>query len=424
AREARRAEAAPVPHRRHALARQSPQITRRLASGTRTTLDFRLNAALAADAARALAHMRPAESLAILIVDARTRAIRAAYVGEWAAPQRAGFLDLSRAIRSPGSALKPFLYGLAFADGLATPASLFRDLPGSFGSYGPDDFTHHFMGVVTAATALRRSLNLPAVRLMRAYGPARFAAHLAAAGAPLALPRGAGPSLPLALGGAGIDMRRLVALYTALATDGTVEPLHLIAGKRGARHALLSPAIADEVAGVLTWPLPEGGPAGIAWKTGTSAGNRDDWAIGFDRQTVVAVWVGRPDGGALPGAAAIDRAVPILTQVFGLIRIHPRPQSVGAHTLSLAPAPRRARLQLASPPPGAAIADLGPIEIRAVGGDRPLTFLIDGKPIASIPALRAAQFQPEGPGFYRLRIIDASGHSIRARLHVVATARG
>lgn len=446
--QAARAAAMPVPRHWHALPRQSPQLTIHLASRTRTTLDGPLNAALAELARRDLAAMRPRESLAILIVTARTRAIRAAFLGDFPNPARAGFLDLSRAIRSPGSALKPFLYGLAFEDGIAGPDTRLRDLPHDFAGYGPDDFDHAFMGTVTAATALRRSLNLPAVTLMQRYGPDRFAARLAAAGARLHLPRGAAPSLPLALGGAGISLRRLTALYAALATDGTMARLHLIVapthpaiaaraaetvppapGFAGAgaaapaRAALLSPAVAQEVGDVLTRPLPGTTQDGIAWKTGTSAGNRDDWAIGFDRRHVVAVWVGRPDGGALPGGAAIDRSVPILTQVFGLLPIAPRPTRPLPGPLSLAQVPIGAPLALASPPADATLTTLGPIELRAVGGVRPLTFLIDGTPLDSVPALRSARFTPNGPGFYRLRIIDADGRSIERGLRVVAAER-
>lgn len=422
--QARLAETEPVPRRWHRLPRQSPQATIRMANGTRTTLDGSLNAALAQLAQRLLAPMRARESLAILVVDARTRAIRAAWLGDFADPARAGFLDLSHAIRSPGSALKPFLYGMAFADGLASPDTRLRDLPRDFAGYGPDDFTHRFMGTVTAATALRRSLNLPAVTLMQRVGPDRFASRLAAAGTPLRLPAGATPSLPLALGGAGISMRELAALYAALATNGEVEPLHLIAGTRHARIALLSPSVAREVAGVLTRPLPGDTVSGIAWKTGTSAGNRDDWAVGFDRKHVVVVWVGRPDGGALPGAAAIDRAVPILGQVFGLLPIDPRETLPPPRSLSLTVSSVGTPLVLASPPPKATLTTLAPIELRVVGGERPLTFLIDGVPLASIPALRSTRFVPPGPGFYRLRIIDAGGHSIERRLRVVRARSG
>jgi penicillin-binding protein 1C len=418
------AEAEPVPRRWHPLRRQSPQATMRMANGTRTTLDASLNAALAGLAERLIAPMRARESLAILIADARTRAIRAAWLGDFANPARAGFLDLSRAIRSPGSALKPFLYGMAFADGLAGPDTRLRDLPRDFAGYGPDDFTHRFMGTVTAATALRRSLNLPAVTLMQRVRPERFAARLAAAGTPLRLPRGAAPSLPLALGGAGISMRELAALYAALATDGKVAPLHLIAGVHHAPVPLLSAAVAREVANILTRPLPGDTVTGIAWKTGTSAGNRDDWAVGFDRRHVVVVWVGRPDGGALPGEAAIDRAVPILARVFGLLPIDPRDAPPSARPLNLAAAMAGTPLELASPPPLATLTTLAPIELRAIGGERPLTFLLDGEPLASIPALRSTSFTPPGPGFYRVRIIDAAGHSIERRLHVVAAQHG
>ena len=419
-----RALVTPVPRRQRPLPRQSPQITSRLASGVRTTLDGRLNAAVALLARTRLASLPGASpgasSLAILVVGARSRAIRAAYAGAYGNPRRAGFVDLTRAIRSPGSALKPFLYGLAFADGLARPDGPVSDAPRQFAAYAPDDFTHRFMGEVTAATALRRSLNLPAVALLRRYGPARFAAHLAAAGASLSLPRGAAPSLSLALGGAGISARRLAALYAALATDGAVVRLHLRAGQRRPARPLLSGAIAAEVADVLTRPLPDSTEGGIAWKTGTSAGNRDDWAVGFDRRHVVLVWVGRPDGGALAGAAAIERAVPILHQVFALLPPAPRTVRPLPAPRDLAAGPAEAPLRLAAPSPNAVVAALGPVALRAVGGRRPLIFLVDGAPIASIPALRVARWRPAGPGFYRIRILDAEGRSVRARVRVVA----
>ena len=421
-----RARLTSVPRRQRPLPRQSPQITSRLASGARTTLDFRLNAAVAGLARARLASLPGASpgasSLAILVVGARSRAIRAAYAGAYGNPRRAGFVDLTRAIRSPGSALKPFLYGLAFADGLARPDGPVSDAPRQFAAYAPDDFTHRFMGEVTAATALRRSLNLPAVALLRRYGPARFAAHLAAAGASLSLPRGAAPSLSLALGGAGISARRLAALYAALATDGAVVRLHLRAGQRRPAHPLLSGAIAAEVADVLTRPLPDSTEGGIAWKTGTSAGNRDDWAVGFDRRHVVLVWVGRPDGGALAGAAAIERVVPILHQVFALLPPAPRTVRPLPAPRDLAAGPAEAPLRLAAPSPNAVVAALGPVALRAVGGRRPLIFLVDGAPIASIPALRVARWRPAGPGFYRIRILDAEGRSVRARVRVVAAA--
>ncbi|MDE2006803.1 MAG: penicillin-binding protein 1C, partial [Rhodospirillales bacterium] len=142
-----------------------------------------------------------------------------------------------------------------------------------------------------------------------------------------------------------------------------------------------------------------------------------------DRRHVVLVWVGRPDGGALPGGAAIDRAVPILARVFGLLAPAPRVAPVLAGPRDFAPRPDAARLVLADPAPGAVIAALGPVALRAVGGRRPLSFLVDGVKLASVPALREARWRPEGPGFYRIRVLDAAGRSITARVRVMAAGR-
>ena len=172
---------------------------------------------------------------------------------------------------------------MAFADGIAAPDTVLPDLPRRFGGYAPENFDRGFAGSITAGEALRRSLNLPAVALLDRVGPLRFAATVRAAGVTLHLPRGADPSLPLALGGDGITLRHAAALYAALATDGTGGPLRLLADDR--RHRVRTscpPAAAHEVADVLTRPLPEFGPSGIAWKTGTSWGGRDAWAFGFD----------------------------------------------------------------------------------------------------------------------------------------------
>lgn len=417
---ATQAEAEPVPRHWQTLPRQTPQLTIGLATDTRTTLNPALNAALARLAGNVLTKMRPAESLAILIINAKTRMVRAAYLGDPGNLPRAGFIDLSQAIRSPGSALKPFLYGLAFAEGYAGPRTLLYDLPHDFSAYGPEDFTHSFMGTVSTATALRRSLNLPAVALLNRYGAARFWSALNAVGVPLALPYGAEPSLPVILGGDGLTMRQLGALYAGLATDGCVQPLHFIHGQKQVCARLLSADIADEVANILTRPLPGYLAKGIAWKTGTSAGNRDDWAIGFDRRHVVIVWTGRPDGGALPGAAAIGRAVPILASTFGLLQIYPRQVLPPAKPLNLVAVQQKTPLTMAYPPPHAVLADIGPIRLRVIGGVRPLTFLIDGVPLNSVPALRSAHFVPSGPGFYHLRVIDANGASVTEMLQVKA----
>jgi penicillin-binding protein 1C len=215
-----------------------------------------MDRAIAVIAHQALRHMEPTESIAIVVVSLKTKGIRAIYSGDWDNAQRDGFIDMTRAIRSPGSALKPFLYGLSFEAGLIRPTTNVADFPSNFGAYEPNDYNDTYMGVVTATTALRRSLNVPAVDLIKAYGPLRFAAHLRAAGTPVMLPYGADPALPLALGGAGISMRRLLALYAGLANSGEVERLHLIAGQRRKQRRLLSPTRQKKSPPFSTVPFP------------------------------------------------------------------------------------------------------------------------------------------------------------------------
>ncbi|WP_414040982.1 transglycosylase domain-containing protein [Acidithiobacillus sp. M4-SHS-6] len=413
-----RALATPLPHRLYPMPLLSPQAVSALPSGTRTSIDASMDRAVATIAQHALAQMAPTESIAIMVVSLKSRGIRAIYSGDWGNMQRDGFIDMTRAIRSPGSALKPFLYGLGFEAGLLRPSTNVADFPSNFGAYEPNDYNDRYLGVVTATTALRRSLNVPAVDLMEAYGPLRFAAHLRAAGAPLLLPYGANPALPLALGGAGISMRRLLALYAGLADGGVVERLHLIAGQHRPARRLLSPYAAEEVTAILNRPFPFGGPSGIAWKTGTSAGNRDDWAIGYNHRYAAAVWIGRPNGAALPGDTALA-AIPILAQVFSILPGQP----IGVHPetrpLTLQRLPMGTLLEIASPAPGGTLTVGEPVSIRIIGGDRPLHFLLDGRPLPSNPALRSVEWTPTVAGFYHLSVLDANGQLVKRVLRAV-----
>ncbi len=410
--------ATPLPRHLYALPLGSPQAVAALPSGTRTTIDGGMDRAIARLAAQALRHMEPRESIAILVASLGTAGIRAIYSGPWGDTARDGFLDMTRALRSPGSALKPFLYGLSFEAGLVRPTTELADFPSNFGRYEPNDYNDTYMGAVTAATALRRSLNVPAVDLIQTYGSLRFAAHLAAAGTPVTLPYGADPALPLALGGAGISMRRLVALYAGLANGGLVQRLHLIAGQRRKQRRLLAPFAAREVTAILNRPFPFGGPPGIAWKTGTSAGNRDDWAIGFNHRYVAAVWIGPPDGAALPGDTALA-AIPLLAKVFSILPGRPIAEEPPHQPLTLQRHVLGTTFEIATPAAGAHLAVGAPVSIRVLGGSRPFHFLIDGKPLVSNPALRSVHWTPPSPGFYHLSILDARGRLVRRVLRAV-----
>ena len=357
----------------------------------------------------------------MLIADAETREIRALYPGVWRDQSRSGALDLTLAVRSPGSALKPFVYAMAFADGIAAPDTVVPDLPRRFGGYAPENFDRGFTGTITAAEALRRSLNLPAVALLDRVGPLRFAAILRAAGVTLRLPRGAEPSLPLALGGVGITLRQAAALYAALATDGTGGPLRLLADAPAERPKFLAASAAHLVAGVLTRPFPNFGPPGIAWKTGTSWGGRDAWALGFDRRHVVAVWFGRPDGTPMPGATGASLALPLLAHVFDLLPKAPRPSMPIQDQPSRSAPPAADALRLLFPPSGAVLSADGPVTIRVMGGRRPLTFLVDGAPLPADRVRREAAWLPASPGFYRVTVLDADGAAVRAAVQVRTT---
>ncbi len=409
--------AEPVPTRRIPMPDDVPLLFARRGGDLVSTIERPLQRALAALAEGELERLPANVSMAIMIADLRKRSVVAAFPGDAGNVMRAGALDLTRALRSPGSALKPFLYALAFEDGLATPGTLLPDGPERFGGYAPEDFSHRFSGRVTAAAALQRSLNLPAVVLLARYGPERFVAALKDYG--LRLPPGAAASLPVILGGAGITLDHLLALYAALASDGRVAALGYVPGAAPGFAALLSPASAEEVAAILTRPMPGGGPRGIAWKTGTSAGNRDSWALGFDRAHAVGVWIGRPDGSARAGDQAADTALPVLARVFGLLPAAPRPETVAVVPSILSASLPSDPLQILSPPPAAIFSGRVPIMLHAAGGERPLSFLVNGAPIVSVAALREAQWLPPSPGFYRITVLDAAGHSAETSLRIV-----
>lgn len=372
----------------------------------RTTLDLPLQVALQRLAAERLVALPGSVSVALLVVDAQSREIRAAVSG-------AGSLDLTRAVRSPGSALKPMLYALAFEAGVARPDTPLMDLPRHFGGYAPENYLRGHAGRVSAADALRRSLNLPAVALLNDVGPLRFAEALRAAGAKPRLPQGTDPSLPLALGGVGITMRELAALYAGLAAGGGGAPTLVPAGPR----RVVPPSEAQRlVAEILTQPFPEGGPSGVAWKTGTSWGGRDAWAAGFDRTHVAVAWVGRPDGTPIPGATGRGLALPLLARVFE--HLPPAPRALPAPLRLAASTAPESGLRLLFPPPGAVLASGGQVVLRAMGGRRPLTFMVDGAPVPGAPARREAGWAPTSPGFYTVTVLDADGLVARAPVRI------
>jgi penicillin-binding protein 1C len=267
-------------------------------------------------------------SAAILVVEAESMAVRA-YLGsvDINDAKRFGHVDMISALRSPGSTLKPFLYGMALDEGLIHSESLLQDVPRRYGDYRPGNFSMGFTGAVPASTALSSSLNLPAVQLLEAYGPKRFAAQMRIGGVPLALPALAEPNLALILGGAGSRLEDLVSGYSAFARDGKSATLRLQPDDTLRERPLLSPGAAWIVRRILSGQArPDRDPRAelvqrpvLAWKTGTSYGFRDAWAIGVGPRYLIGVWIGRPDGTPVPGQFGLASAAPLMLQVHDVL---------------------------------------------------------------------------------------------------------
>lgn len=416
---------APVP----ALARH---LAAHLAGRTDSTLDGALQAGVEALAARELPWLGPEADVAVVVLRNRDRAVLA-YLGGARFFGPAGMVDMVRAVRSPGSALKPFLYGMAFDDGLATPGTWMDDAALRLGTYTPRDFDRRAHGAVTAAAALRASLNRPAVRLMAQVGPNRFAAALRAAGAPLRLPVGGSPSAALALGGAGIRMLDLAGLYADLADGGRIVAPRLSGAAGPARGRLMSARAAGEIGVILRGqPAPPGVAADpahpIAYKTGTSYSYRDAWACGFTPGYTVVVWVGRRDGSPRAGVTGLGAAAPLLFRVFGLLpaeapmapaRPEPGPRPLAP---ALAGGQAAAKLLILFPPGQVELSydPSSPIDLRASGGAPPYAWTADGLPVAASPGESGALWRMTGPGFAHLTVTDRAGNSASVDVRVVA----
>ncbi|KFN50863.1 hypothetical protein P873_00515 [Arenimonas composti TR7-09 = DSM 18010] len=306
-----------------------------------STIDADLQRALEERVTAYFARLPERTSAALLVVDNETMTARA-YVGSlaFADPTSLGHVDMVRATRSPGSTLKPFLYALAIDDGLVHSESLLVDAPQSFGDYRPVNFDPSFNGPVSVADALRLSLNVPAVDLLDRLGPARFTARLAHAGLSLRLPRGAKPNLAIILGGTGTRLEELVGAFAAFNRDGLAANVRYRADAPLQERRLMSPGAAWIVREILEQHGRPGqredvfdrtGRPPVAWKTGTSFGFRDAWALGGTRRWTVGVWVGRPDGTPLPGQYGAITALPLLFEVIDSLPV--RPGDAGARTL-------------------------------------------------------------------------------------------
>lgn len=445
-----------VPLRRIAFPKLAPHLSEQEVAHQKTikpdgvrhllTLDGRLQGSLETLATRHATALGSRLSAAILVVENATGNI-ISYVGSagYLDQDRFGAIDMIEAVRSPGSTLKPMIYGMAFDAGLVHPETLIEDRPTRFGTYAPKNFDNEFQGTVTVREALARSLNIPAVKVLDRLGPGRFLGALDRSRIKATLPGDVEPSLAIALGGVGMTLRDLTALFTATARGGQpVELTHRRGGdgagsnmpaKPQVIQSLLTAQAAFYIADVLREapPPPNARSGRIAFKTGTSYGYRDAWAIGFDGKHTIGVWVGRPDMTSTPGLLGRTAAAPILFDAFAHLSPDRAPFSEPPRGLlkvsggsELPPPLRRFESELRTAVRGAyvvspvaiafppdrsevAIEPAGSVLLKADGGQLPLTWLIDGAPIGISRDRRQILWQPPGAGFAKVSVVDAKG---------------
>lgn len=443
------AQAAPVPRLRRSFPALAPHMTDRVRTDAplsmrhTLSLDGHLQKALEDLASERLSDLPRHVSVAIMVADHRSGEILAS-VGSASygkTSPRQGFVDMTRALRSPGSALKPLVYAMAFDLGLAHPDTVIDDRPVAFGSYAPQNFDGRFRGEVRVSEALRLSLNIPVILLMNEIGPARFMSGLKRAGVDPTL-AGGKPGLAVALGGVGVSLHDLVQLFAGLARGGqAVELSERPGGSTSHEHQrFVSRSAAWQVGHVLSQLTPPGAKSKgrLAFKTGTSYGHRDAWAIGYDGRHVAGVWIGRPDGTPVPGAFGGDLAAPLMVEVFQRLKPEldplppPPPETLILGNSDLPVPLRRFRGRqavfspdadapvLSFPPDGARLTleEGMPLVVKLREGVPPFAVLADGAPRATGEYQREIALGPVGNGFVTLSVIDARGRSARAVVQV------
>lgn len=268
-----------------------------------------------------------------------------AYVGNTQSPlnEHSNQVDCITAPRSTGSILKPFLYAKCLEDGIITPEMLVLDIPTHFGGFSPKNFTQQYDGAVAANKALARSLNIPMVRMLNDYGLGKFHNDLKTYGLTTLKRPAKHYGLSLILGGAEAKLSELSAAYTQMAQElrlGKTKPITLLSARENKHDKMIPPkktrktrtdqcrtsraCIFSTFEAMVDVNRPDedgnwrafASAQKIAWKTGTSFGFRDAWAIGITPDYVVAVWIGNADGEGRPGLTGIKAAAPLLFQVF------------------------------------------------------------------------------------------------------------
>ncbi|WP_319569108.1 penicillin-binding protein 1C [Cohaesibacter marisflavi] len=450
--EVTRASAQPLEAVRHTMPQLAAHVADRLYSQSslqrkhQTTLDRDLQEKMEQVLLDATGKLAPDLSAALILADGKSGAILAE-VGsaDYLSAARSGWIDMTRKQRSPGSALKPFIYGLAFEEGLIRAQTQITDSPVDFGGYRPKNFDMGYQGDVSIHDALLLSLNVPAVALLDAVGPARLMERLKRGDVSVKLLEGSDVGLAIGLGGLGITLKDLTQLYTSFVNDGRIKRLHDQPLSPSAREIVRAPVLdrnaSWHVGNILKDATPPRGTGTlpIAYKTGTSYGYRDAWSVGFEGRYVIGVWVGKPDNSAVPGITGRSTAAPILYDAFARsgLTLTPFPKAPSGTQeqafVDLPPTLKHFRIsnlwstpslvpeaapQISYPPDGARIeltptaqGKQMPLVVKLQNGRPPFRWLGNGRVFAANGRKRRINWMPDGQGQSTLTVIDAAGRA-------------
>jgi penicillin-binding protein 1C len=294
-----------------------------------TTLDAQLQRTVERQMQRYIDQFgeRGIRNASALLIDSREMSVKA-WVGSADYWNEAidGQVDGVLAKRSPGSALKPFIYGMALDQGILHPRTILRDSPSSFGPFTPENFDGRFFGPISAEEALIRSRNIPAVSVSMQLKQPSLYGFLQTAGISRLKPESF-YGLALALGGGEVSMEELAGLYGMLANQGVLRPIRVLPAPRRRRSDDGSRLLSQEAAFITVDmlrhnprpdedgapPLRSGWP--VAWKTGTSWGFRDAWSAGIVGPYILVVWIGDFTGKGNPSFIGIDAAAPLFFRI-------------------------------------------------------------------------------------------------------------
>ncbi len=403
--------------------------------GGRTTIDLTMQRTVEAAVAQQIPLWPTGTDTAVCVLDIASSDI-VAWVGS-ADPQdpRDGQVNGGLAKRSPGSALKPFLYAAAFQTRRLGPDSRVYDGPLERAGWSPENFDKTFTGEIAAAEALRRSLNVPAILVAEQVGLSRCVGTLAAAGVTLPSNAAQRGGLALAVGGIEVSLLDLTAAYATLGRGGVAQRPRLFLDETSPAEQALDADVCAAISDILSvrhrrprgWEqLSDSQLPWCMWKTGTSSGHRDAWALGHNGRYAIGVWVGRFSGAGHVDYVGQEAAEPLLARLFATPEFrqlrHPSPSTTWTvsrpYTLTQ---PATAPLRITTPTRGDIfLSASGPVVIRpATNREGEARWFLNGRLIA--------EHRPEPlhlqPGRYELRCVDPAGQASAVEFSVQGISR-